>query len=385
MAATNYTPISLYYSTTASTAPTAGNLVNGELAINITDGVLYYKDNAGAVQKLATKGGVGTSSTTQVLYNSSGLVVGSANMVFSGTVLTLANDASISGLTVGKGGGASAFNAAFGNGALAANTAGLGVVAVGYHAAYTSTGNNYVAIGNQALGAATTGDSIIAIGALSLNSNSGNYNTAIGHQSLTSNTTASNNTAVGYQAGYSGTTAAGNTYVGWSAGLGVTTGAQNTLIGYGAGTTITTGNYNVLVGSYNGNQNGLDIRTASNYIVLSDGAGNVLAYVQNAVNNWYQKSNSTLWSITSDARIKKNVVSLESGLNVISALRPVEFDYIENDKHDIGFIAQEYQTVLPAQISEGENGMLSLNQNLVPYLVSAIQELKAEIDQLKGK
>ena len=47
MAATGYTPISLYYSTTAATAPLAANLVNGELAINITDGKLYYKDNAG--------------------------------------------------------------------------------------------------------------------------------------------------------------------------------------------------------------------------------------------------------------------------------------------------------------------------------------------------
>ena len=55
MAASGYTPISLYYSATATNAPTAGNLVNGELAINITDGKLYYKDNAGAVQLIASK------------------------------------------------------------------------------------------------------------------------------------------------------------------------------------------------------------------------------------------------------------------------------------------------------------------------------------------
>ena len=45
MSATNYTPISLYYSTTAAAVPLAANLVNGELAINITDGKIYYKDN----------------------------------------------------------------------------------------------------------------------------------------------------------------------------------------------------------------------------------------------------------------------------------------------------------------------------------------------------
>lgn len=58
MAATGYTPISLYYSATATNAPTAGNLVNGELAINITDGKLYYKDNAGVVQTIASKSAV---------------------------------------------------------------------------------------------------------------------------------------------------------------------------------------------------------------------------------------------------------------------------------------------------------------------------------------
>jgi len=88
MAATGYTPISLYYSATASAAPTAGNLVAGELALNTNDGKLYYKDSSNAVQVIGTKGGVGSSTTTQVLYNSSDLVVGSANLTFNGTTLT---------------------------------------------------------------------------------------------------------------------------------------------------------------------------------------------------------------------------------------------------------------------------------------------------------
>jgi hypothetical protein len=44
----------------------------------------------------------------------------------------------------------------------------------------------------------------------------------------------------------------------------------------GAGAEITTGSNNTILGAYNGNQGGLDIRTASNYIVLSDGDGNPL-------------------------------------------------------------------------------------------------------------
>jgi hypothetical protein len=62
MAQTGYTPIQLYYSATATNTPTSGNLINGELALNITDGKLFYKDNAGAVQVLAEKGGNGVTT-----------------------------------------------------------------------------------------------------------------------------------------------------------------------------------------------------------------------------------------------------------------------------------------------------------------------------------
>lgn len=90
MAATNFTPIQLYHSTTASAAPVAGNLANGELAINITDGKLFYKDNGGTVQVLATKGaGTIGGSNTQVQYNSSGALAGSSNFTFNGTTATI--------------------------------------------------------------------------------------------------------------------------------------------------------------------------------------------------------------------------------------------------------------------------------------------------------
>lgn len=54
MAQSGYTPIKLYYSTTASAVPVAGNLADGELAININDGKLYYKDSGGVVKLLAS-------------------------------------------------------------------------------------------------------------------------------------------------------------------------------------------------------------------------------------------------------------------------------------------------------------------------------------------
>jgi hypothetical protein len=90
MAQSGFTPISLYYSTTASAAPIAGNLVNGELAININDGKLYYKDSGGSVQVLATKstGTIG-GSNTQVQFNNSGVLGGSANFTWNGTTLAV--------------------------------------------------------------------------------------------------------------------------------------------------------------------------------------------------------------------------------------------------------------------------------------------------------
>ena len=303
MAQTGFTPISIYYSSTASNVPTAGNLVAGELAINTADGRLYYKDSAGVVQVIGTKGGVGSSTTTQVLYNSSGLVVGSANLTFNGTTLTTANDASISGITVGKGGGAVATNTIFGYQSGASITTGTPLTAMGYQAGnaynatdgYGSTFVGYVAgkrttgadntyIGAYAGQSGTTATFNAAVGAGAMNSNTTGSNcVSLGYQALQANTTASNNTAVGYQAGYTNSTGQYNVYAGISAGK-VATGDRNAFFGSEAGIAVTTGNRNTIIGSYDGNSSGLDIRTASNYIVLSDGAGNPRQIIDNAGN-----------------------------------------------------------------------------------------------------
>ena len=62
MAATGYTPIQLYYSSTASAIPLAANLASGELAINITDGKIYYKNNSGVVTLFGSTSDVSTIS-----------------------------------------------------------------------------------------------------------------------------------------------------------------------------------------------------------------------------------------------------------------------------------------------------------------------------------
>ena len=76
MAATNYTPISLYYSTTASTAPLAANLVAGELALNTLDEKLYFKNSSGVVKLLASN--AVTAPVTTITFGTTGLTPSTA-------------------------------------------------------------------------------------------------------------------------------------------------------------------------------------------------------------------------------------------------------------------------------------------------------------------
>jgi len=159
---------------------------------------------------------------------------GAFTTVTASSTLTVTGAGSIQGLTVGRGAGAVATNTAVGSDALQANSTGSQSTAVGYRAGYSQNG--------------------IA------------------------------NTFVGYQAGYSGSTGNSrfNVYVGALAGYSATgegnsfMGAGNNTTGYPAGYLITSGANNVVIGGFGGNSAGLDIRTASNYIVLSDGDGNPL-------------------------------------------------------------------------------------------------------------
>ena len=63
MAASGFTPISLYYSTTAAAVPLAANLVPGELAINTADGKLYFENSSGVVTLLASSATVAPVTT----------------------------------------------------------------------------------------------------------------------------------------------------------------------------------------------------------------------------------------------------------------------------------------------------------------------------------
>ena len=76
MAQAGFTPISLYYSTTASAVPAAGNLVAGELALNTNDGKLYFKNSSNVVTLLAQSGAA--SPVTTISFGTTGLTPSTA-------------------------------------------------------------------------------------------------------------------------------------------------------------------------------------------------------------------------------------------------------------------------------------------------------------------
>lgn len=115
----------------------------------------------------------------------------------------------VSGMTVGLGGGAGETNMAMGLNALAANTTGFGLTAVGSDALSSNT--------------------------------SGNYNFAGGFSALAVLSSGSDNTALGTLSGATLGSGSSNTLVGRGAGSAITSGSSNTIIGRYVGTASLTG------------------------------------------------------------------------------------------------------------------------------------------------
>jgi hypothetical protein len=106
--------------------------------------------------------------------------------------------------------------------------------------------------------------------------------------------------------------------------------------------------------------------------------------------------NATSTSITaiSDQSLKENIRDLETGLSEVMALRPRRFDWKEEtqlpDKNVAGFIAQEVEQVLPELVYDYQYSADTTKKSLkmgdiLPTLVKAIQELKADLDATKAE
>ena len=298
-------------------------------------------------------------------------------------------------------------------------TAGTSNFVAGVNAGNTieSGGNYNVCVGDEAGTAVTTGDANIYIGFQAGDAaTTGGDNVAIGYDALTTMSTAASNTVVGayagdaintghqntligHQAGTDLTTGAQNTFLGKNAGDDVTDGAENTLVGFNAAahsTALTTGDFNVHLGIYT-SASSADAQTETVIGYNGQGKGNTTGFI---INNGgvYQGNNSADWSTTSDRRIKKNIEDNEQGLDIINNIRVRNFEYrtedeitevppsaaIETEGVQLGVIAQEIEEVLPEVVNEESTGVKSVNSgNLTWYLVNAVKELSAQVEELK--
>lgn len=106
MSQSGYTPIQLYRTTTAAATPTAGNLAAGELAINLTDEKLYFKNAGGTVKLLASSAGAEGTVTSVA---ASG---GTTGLTFSGSPITTSGTLTLGGTLAVASGGTGATTAA---------------------------------------------------------------------------------------------------------------------------------------------------------------------------------------------------------------------------------------------------------------------------------
>ncbi len=90
-------------------------------------------------------------------------------------------------------------------------------------------------------------------------------------------------------------------------------------------------------------------------------------------------TNGMIGTCASDARLKKNVNDIATGLSVIEQLSPKTYDFISGQTGSSGFLAQDVQQVLPGLVHKNSgDDYLSLNYNgILAYAVKAIQELNA--------
>jgi hypothetical protein len=462
MAQTGFTPIQLYFSSTTTNVPLAANLASGELAINITDGKLFYKDNANAVQVIAWKitptsaGGTGLTSYTagDMVYYASGtalskLAIGTTDYVmtssgsapqwsaslkaiaggtgqtsyavgdllYANTTTTLAKLADVAtgnalisggvstapswgkiGLTTHVSGTLPVANG--GTGTATAFTAGS-VVFAGASGVYSQDNanlffddtNNRLGVGTvtpdtllHVLGAATTDGSISYVNQLTAT-------TAYNASPLVGTQVSLKYNAGGSYAGMGGWTigkenATDGNFASYFAihtranGGAITEKLRVSSLGFvGLGCTpgAIGGDLDIIA-----NQNGVGIGySTSVYRRIVTQSTNVLSFISGS--NTATLSAAGAWTNASDARLKKNITEIKYGLDTVMASQPRSYNRQDVSGDFIGFVAQELKTLVPEVVFGSDDEQYTVDYgSLVAIAFKAIQELKAEIEILKG-
>ena len=131
--------------------------------------------------------------------------------------------------------------------------------------------------------------------------------------------------------------------------------------------------------------------TSSYFFQCADGTNSKLFIYSNGT-----VSNRTgTYNTISDAKLKENIVDATSKLDKLMAVKVRNYNLIGDELKQIGFVAQELETIFPSLI----DNVPDLDENkeptgevtkgvkltvMIPILVKAIQELKAEFDAYKA-
>ena len=103
-------------------------------------------------------------------------------------------------------------------------------------------------------------------------------------------------------------------------------------------------------------------------------------------NNLNITSDGTLTTATSDEKFKYNIRPLNYGLETLLQLNPVNFQWIEGEEEDLGFIAQDVAEIIPEAVNTNWNSdLLFRYESLIPILTKAIQEQQALIKALEQR
>ena len=280
-------------------------------------------------------------------------------------------------------------NTAIGDDALSLNNTGSSNTASGYQTLYNnSSGNDNTASGCMALSQNTSGEMNTATGYQALLNNTlGDKNTAYGTQALFSNTLGHYNTASGMYSLHYNTTGNYNTASGYEALYNNTSGNYNTALGYGTKLSNSLGTNQTVIGYEAQGQ-------ADNSVVLGNSEVTKIYMAQDAGATVYARGGNFTGDMTisgnilvsSDARLKANIVSLGATLAKLLLLDGKTYTMKKDGKQKIGVLAQDIEKIFPELVSEDDNKILAVNyQGLIPILINALKEQNSKLTERSSK
>ena len=396
--------------TYAGGAATIGALTDVSMDItNFVDGLLIQTNTDGSAPGTGTLNGAGgnigigkdtfaalTTGDNNVsigLSTGKALTEGNSNVLIgnsSGDAVTTGGHNVILGTNTGGALTTADGNILIGKDAGGGITTGATNIFIGYEAGDghdTETDN--IGIGKSALGGPVAG---------------GEHNVCIGQSAGDAITSADYNIFIGQDTGTAATTGGGNVAVGYNAGSGINTGINSTLVGISAGAGVTSGGGIIAIGKDSGRTGspGGNISTASDIVAIGD--ENIGAcHIQ------------TDWTVASDKRDKTDIESIKMGLDFVNKLEPITYRWDKRSKYnkdlnttptgehkenwlDTGFLAQDVEVLEEEygyKIEDNTNITTNLSEDgkqygltyakFVPILTKAIQELSAEVKELKTK